>query len=253
MELLRRGADPNAKNDREETPLHLAAIRDQAKAIEVLLRPEFKTDVNIKDECHLTPLHMAARKGKAEAVAALCKHPHININAKDSVQGTALIYAAGNNSVEVLKILLEHNADVNIADEKNFTALMHATMKQHKKAMLLLQYKGAQLAAGVRRDESTPTAASATRQNSKESFVNDDSDAVTAAARARRASTIAPTTTTAVKPATVAVAGVKRPLQSQTNSNNKHANARKKRARLEIDGGCSLSSYTPSCLASIAR
>jgi ankyrin repeat protein len=69
--LLARGADPAQRGINDWTPLHVAAIRDDARAIELLLAhgadPEARTRIDDLE----TPLEAAERAGAQRAVAAL--------------------------------------------------------------------------------------------------------------------------------------------------------------------------------------
>ncbi|MGP0076330.1 MAG: ankyrin repeat domain-containing protein [Bryobacteraceae bacterium] len=64
-------------------------------------------------------------------------------NGRDSLGGTALMYASGQGDDEEVKLLLEHHADVNLKDAKGRTALMYATVGQYVAAIPLLLAHGA--------------------------------------------------------------------------------------------------------------
>jgi ankyrin repeat protein len=70
--LVARGADPDARGDRRQTPLHLAARCGHADCIEALAG--LGVDVNARDVEGLTPLDYAIQGGRAEAAAALRAH-----------------------------------------------------------------------------------------------------------------------------------------------------------------------------------
>jgi hypothetical protein len=69
LELLGRGADPNAKDPDGRTALMYAAINGQTDTMEVLI--EKGAEINAKDRAGNTPLHCAAMFGDPNAVQLL--------------------------------------------------------------------------------------------------------------------------------------------------------------------------------------
>ena len=67
--LVGAGADPDARDDWDATPLHIAAKCGRVGALRALLAAA--ADAGAVDRCRWTPLHEAARQGSAAAVAAL--------------------------------------------------------------------------------------------------------------------------------------------------------------------------------------
>ena len=67
--LLFYGADPNARANREETPLHFAAMHGNTAVVDLLLR--HRARVGAADEDGRTPIWVAAFYGNAGALAAL--------------------------------------------------------------------------------------------------------------------------------------------------------------------------------------
>ena len=77
---------------------------------------------------------VAARNGNIDRVKELIRY-------KDKVDrcgNTALIYAACNGRLEIVKVLLSHGADVNIANKYGHTALMYAVNDKHFKIVKVL-------------------------------------------------------------------------------------------------------------------
>ncbi|MBD5413603.1 MAG: ankyrin repeat domain-containing protein [Treponema sp.] len=56
-----------------------------------------------------------------------------------------LLYACAAGNIHGVRILLEHNADVNIQDENGFTALMFASARNHAEIVQLLLQNGADM------------------------------------------------------------------------------------------------------------
>ena len=113
-----------------DTTLMDAAKRGSYKAVEELLKSG--ADVNAKDEYGATALMYAAfYSGNTETVELLLKHG-ANVNAKDTDNGTALMSAASGGKTEIAKLLLQHGANVNAKDKFGATALMYAAMEGHQ-------------------------------------------------------------------------------------------------------------------------
>jgi len=80
-ELLSQGADPDVRDRKGYTPLHLAAARGAAEIVELLLA--YGADANIAGEGDVTPLHVAIYGGSADVVRLLLEYGG-NPNARDA-------------------------------------------------------------------------------------------------------------------------------------------------------------------------
>jgi len=78
--MIENGADINAKNEDEATPLHYAAASGHLRVVEYLVNQ--KADINAKDEDDWTPLHIAAWNGHLSVVEYLVNQK-ADINAKE--------------------------------------------------------------------------------------------------------------------------------------------------------------------------
>jgi len=123
--LIEKGANVNATDTNKETPLHIAVLCGHKDVALALLAAE--AFVNAENSMSRTPLHYAAREGHSEAVKVLLAHG-ATINAKDKSPGlTALHYAAYQNQKHVVELLLDAGADVNARDLLAYTPLHWAS------------------------------------------------------------------------------------------------------------------------------
>ena len=129
-----------------------------------ILINDYNVEINGKNRYGNSQIHIAARMGNNEILQLLLKHNKCDINIltttssvnsltiavahnnlstaylllgqtiKCKVQDSALIYAAMNeNGEELIRLLLNHGANVNGIDQRGNTALMHAVSKSHEK------------------------------------------------------------------------------------------------------------------------
>lgn len=70
--LLNHGAEAEARNDREQTPLHLASLSGRVEVVrELVLRD--RSMLNDQDDQSRTALHLAAISGHCETVIELLR------------------------------------------------------------------------------------------------------------------------------------------------------------------------------------
>lgn len=109
------------KND---SPLHLACATGNMDMITYAMK---YFDVNIENDIGETPLHVAVSHGCLEAVKFLLNTKNIDVNHKTKDGSTALFFACYAKRLDLVEILLEANADVNLGDGTHtplYTALM---------------------------------------------------------------------------------------------------------------------------------
>jgi ankyrin repeat protein len=170
--LLKRGADPNAQNALDLTPLYFAAASGQTPVMEALLRAGAKVnasspygspltfaamtgsapaaqillargaDINPWRADGINVLMMAVRAGNAEIVDELLRRK-VAVNAKDNDGATALMFAAKEGHEAIGRVLLGSGAAVDAADSRRWTALMYAAVNGHAGFVRLLLEKGA--------------------------------------------------------------------------------------------------------------
>ena len=146
--LLAAGVDVNARDKYyKQTALYEAVVSGSPETVFALLSAG--ADVNARPDENFnfgeTPLIAASTKN-AEIVKLLIDEG-ADVNIKNSQGQTALMMAAfwHTNNIDIVKMLLDNGADVNAKDNQDKTALDYAKKEKHTKiANLLKQYGGKQ-------------------------------------------------------------------------------------------------------------
>ena len=126
QELLKKGADVNAKDGHGSPALVLAAESDYRGRTELMkLLLEKGADVNAKTKGGWTALMEAALRGHVELVKLLLDKG-ADVNATDRDGATALITAAGRGHLDVVRLLADKGADANARTRSGHTALVRA-------------------------------------------------------------------------------------------------------------------------------
>lgn len=115
----------NRPNPNDETPLMLAALKQQPGLVQALL--DRGADVNRPG---WTPLHYAATTGNPAVIRLLLEH-HAYIDAESPNGSTPLMMAAYYGTPEATKLLLEEGADPLLRNYKGLTALDFANNGPH--------------------------------------------------------------------------------------------------------------------------
>lgn len=136
--LLRRGFDPNTRDEHGMTGLLLAIREPSPRVIQVLLASP-QTKVELRNGNDESPLMLAAIKGQMDLVKQL-----IARDADINKPGwTALHYAASSGQVEIMKLLLEKHAFIDAQSPNGTTPLMMAAMYGSPESVKLLLDEGA--------------------------------------------------------------------------------------------------------------
>lgn len=178
-QLIRDGADLNVQDARGRTPLMIATYKKDFAMAKVLI--EAGADVNVRDDMLNSPflyagaegyldilrlaidagadpritnryggvaIIPASEHGYVEVVRELLERTDIDVNHVNNLGWTALLEAIilnnGNKrQVETVQLLIEHGADVNLADSDGVTPLQHARKKGFTEIERLLVQAGA--------------------------------------------------------------------------------------------------------------
>ncbi|XP_028659535.1 ankyrin repeat domain-containing protein 12 isoform X3 [Erpetoichthys calabaricus] len=98
----------NKRNERGETPLHMAAIRGDVKQVKELI--SLGADVNVKDFAGWTPLHEACNMGYYE-VAKVLIAAGAEVNTQGLDNDTPLHDASSSGHKDIVKLLLRNRGD----------------------------------------------------------------------------------------------------------------------------------------------
>ena len=163
--LIEKGANVNERNDDGCTPIHFAGVKGHTEAIALLI--ENGANVNERNDIGWAPIHCAAVKGYTEAIALLIENganpnaSHEDVSAlriavyhndHDTVvelfesadidvnqRDLALVDAATEGYLEIVKVLLEAGAQPTRKDWCGFSARHYANKNGHKEVAKLIK------------------------------------------------------------------------------------------------------------------
>ena len=165
--LLERGADVNAKNGSGNTALHLAILYNSSDVIMALINAGADIDaVNNKNVSAFDILPTTKKLNGTDAWKALMKHKlqpkflklcrsgseeeineaievGVNVNASNKTLSTALMFAAKENTPEVVEILAKAGAELDSQDIYGNTALIYAASYNSEEVVNILLDQGA--------------------------------------------------------------------------------------------------------------
>ena len=156
-EFLKKGQDPNSKQEEGFTALHLTSSSGEDKIVKLLLK--YGADVNSLDKGDRTPLHHASIEFRKDIVEILLKNK-ANPNLKDG-RGIAPIHyiltmpARFNNDphlvsrlniknieeaedliINILKLFVKYNSDINLQDNPNMATALHLAASANNKKVV---------------------------------------------------------------------------------------------------------------------
>jgi len=136
--LLKRGFDGNVRDPQGDHALHVAIRDSSAKAVQVLLSWE-KVEIEARNKVDESPLMLAALGGQTDIVKGLIERD-ADVN---KTGWTALHYAATRGHLDVLRLLLDKSAYIDAASPNGTTPLMMAAFYGTPSAVKLLLEAGA--------------------------------------------------------------------------------------------------------------
>ncbi|XP_016057881.1 PREDICTED: ankyrin repeat domain-containing protein 35 isoform X2 [Miniopterus natalensis] len=134
--LLQHGANEDAVDAENRSPLHWAASSGCASS--VLLLCDHEAFLDVLDNDGRTPLMIASLGGHAAICSQLLQRG-ARVNVTDKDDKSALILACEKGSAEVAELLLSHGADAGAVDSTGHDALYYGLRTQDKALWKLLQ------------------------------------------------------------------------------------------------------------------
>lgn len=127
----------------EQSALLKAADAGAREVVEFLLAAG--ASPNLQDYLGRNALYLAAVRGHEDVVDLVLQHGADPSNARNNFRSTALMAAATNGSLGVVRLLLRHHGGkglVNEVDEDNKTALWWACLRGHAEVRTIIDIRG---------------------------------------------------------------------------------------------------------------
>jgi ankyrin repeat protein len=143
--LIKAGADVNAKDNTQQSAYLIPTADGYLELLRLTLRSG--ADIHSLDSYNGTGLIRAADRGHVEIIRELLK-TDIKVDHVNRLGWTALLEAiilggGSDRHIEVVRLLVEAGADVNLADGSGVTPLAHARQRGYSEMVEILEKAGA--------------------------------------------------------------------------------------------------------------
>ncbi|MFC4775205.1 ankyrin repeat domain-containing protein [Paenibacillus sp. GCM10023252] len=144
--LLDAGANMHLQDDLQDNPFLYAGAEGLHAILKLLIQAG--PDLSIVNRYGGNALIPAAEKGHVDNVRLLLEETDIDVNHVNRLGWTALLEAiilsrSGSAQEQIIQLLLDHDADVTLADNKGVTPLQHAKSMRLTKVVQMLRDAGA--------------------------------------------------------------------------------------------------------------
>ena len=144
--LIAAGADQNLQDDLKDTPFLYAGASGFLEIVQITHQAGANT--RITNRYGGTALIPAAERGHVEVVQYLISRTDVDINHVNNLGWTALLEAivlgtGDPRRTDVVRLLVQAGADVNLADRGGVTPLAHARQRGYREMIDVLQRAGA--------------------------------------------------------------------------------------------------------------
>ncbi|MET4560283.1 ankyrin repeat protein [Lysinibacillus parviboronicapiens] len=144
--LIEAGADVNIQDDRQNNPFLYAGAEGYLEILKLTITAG--ADPSITNRYGGTALIPASEHGYIDVIQELLTTTEVDVNHVNNLGWTALMEAIILNDgrqtqQQVVQLLIDYGADVNIPDNKNISPLQHAQAKDFHEILQLLKQAGA--------------------------------------------------------------------------------------------------------------
>ncbi|KAL8104599.1 hypothetical protein AgCh_028717 [Apium graveolens] len=135
------------RNEDQRSLLHVATSSGHTQVVKILSAVDpLVSGINSADEEGWVPLHSAASSGNVEIVELLLNRG-ADVNLKNNGGRTALHYAASKGWLKIAQILISHDAKLNVKDKVGCTPLHRAASTGNAELCEFLIEEGAEVDA----------------------------------------------------------------------------------------------------------
>jgi ankyrin repeat protein len=139
--LIQAGADINIRDNRLDNPFLYAGAEGLLEILRLTI--EAGADTRLTNRFGGTALIPAAERGHVEVVEELLTHTDVDVNHVNNLGWTALLEAiilsdGGERHQQIVQLLVDHGADITIADKAGVTPLDHARERGHSRIVEIL-------------------------------------------------------------------------------------------------------------------
>ena len=139
--LIEHGIGVECRGKWGHTALHLTSRNGKIETVQFLL--DYGADINARSQYNNTPLIYAAEGGFIDCVRILLERGAAVNDAQGNLGRTPLHRAVNARKPQIVRLLLEHGADVSVRDEGGRTAYQLASHCEYQEIVELLSAYGA--------------------------------------------------------------------------------------------------------------